>query len=153
MNKSIFLTEPWVFFISNFILNNLVTFSQKDPPWMTPNLRDKINCKSCIYKGYIENGQTTIHYLQLQNAILKLSVAIYKGKDEYHSWLVQNLSDPVGQFWKKKINWKKVPIPLLLVNNELELVLKINAKHFNRFYDSKCAPLTNNYFPKLCFNK
>ena len=28
---------------SNFIPNKLVTFNDKDPPWMTLNLRDKIN--------------------------------------------------------------------------------------------------------------
>ena len=35
---------------SNFILNKLVTFNDKDPPWMTTNLRNKINWKNGIYK-------------------------------------------------------------------------------------------------------
>ena len=38
---------------SNFILNKLVTFNEKDPPWMTTNLRNKINWKNGIYKEYI----------------------------------------------------------------------------------------------------
>ena len=36
-------------FFSNFIPNKLVTFNDKDPLWMTPNLRNKINCKNGIY--------------------------------------------------------------------------------------------------------
>ena len=34
---------------SNFILNKLVTFNDKDLPWMTPNLRNKINWKNSIF--------------------------------------------------------------------------------------------------------
>ena len=37
---------------SNFIPNKLVTFKDKDPPWMTSNLRHKINWKNSIYKDF-----------------------------------------------------------------------------------------------------
>ena len=39
---------------SNFIKNKLVTFNDKDPPWMTPNFRNKRNWKNGIYKEYIK---------------------------------------------------------------------------------------------------
>ena len=112
---------------SNFIPNKLVTFNDKDPPWMTPNLRDKINWKNGIYKEYTKNGKTNYHYLQLQNAISEVSVAISRGKDDYHSRLAQKLSDPSASsktYWsilKRFFNEKKVPIiPPLLINNKLE---------------------------------
>ena len=56
---------------SNFIPNKLVTFNDKDPPWMTPNLRNKINWKNSIYKEYMKNGKKIIsifsYKMQYQN--------------------------------------------------------------------------------------
>ena len=80
-------------FLSNFIPNKLVTFNDKDPPWMTPNSREKINRKNSNYKDYIKNSETNYHNLQLQNVISEVSVAISRGKNEYHSRLFQKLSD------------------------------------------------------------
>ena len=79
---------------SSFIPNKLATFNDKDLQWVTPNLRDKINWKNGIYKDYINNGKTNYHYLQLQNTISEVSVAICREKDEYHSRLAQKLSNP-----------------------------------------------------------
>ena len=67
---------------SNFIPNELVTFNDKDPPQMTPNLRDKINWINGIYKDYIKNGKKNYYYIQLQNGISHISVAISRGRDE-----------------------------------------------------------------------
>ena len=98
---------------SNLIPKKLVTFNDKDPPWMAPNLRNKINCKNGIYKEYIKNGNTNYHYLQLQNAISEGSVAISRWKDDYHSRLAQKLSDPNASsktYWsvlKRFLNGKK----------------------------------------------
>ena len=69
-------------FFSNFIPNKLVTFNDKDLPWVTPYLRNKINCKNGICKDYIKNGKTNCHYLQLQNGISEVSVAIFREKDD-----------------------------------------------------------------------
>ena len=92
-----------------------------------------------------------INYLQLQNAISEVSVAISRGKDDYHSRLAQKLSDPSASsktYWsilKRFFNGKKVPIiPLLLINNKLESDFKIKANYFNSFFASKCTPLINN---------
>ena len=98
---------------SDLIPNKLVTFNKKDPPWMTSNLRNKINCKNGIYKEYIKNGKTNYHYFQLQNAISEGSVAISRWKDDYHSRLAQKLSDPNASsktYWsilKRFFNGKK----------------------------------------------
>ena len=70
---------------SNFIPNKLVTFNGKDPFWMKPNLRNKINWKNGICKDYITNGKINYHYLQLQNSISEVSEAISRGKGDYHS--------------------------------------------------------------------
>ena len=61
---------------SNFILNKLVTFNDKDPLWMASNLRDKINWKNSIYKDYFKNDKTNYPYIKLQHAISEVSVAL-----------------------------------------------------------------------------
>ena len=151
MNKSVFLTEHWWMFLSNFIPNKLVTFNDKDPPWMTPNSREKINRKNSTYKDYIKNSETNYHNLQLQNVISEVSVAISRGKNEYHSRLFQKLSDTSASsktywsIWKIFFNRKKVPIiPLLPINNKLESDFTIKAHYFNSCFDWKCTPLINN---------
>ena len=135
------LNRPLMDIFSNFIPNKLVTFNDKDPPWMTPNLRNKINWKNDIYKDYIKNGKTNYHYLQLQNAISEVSVAISRGKDDYHSRLAQKLSDLSASsktycsISKRFFNRKKVPIiPPLLINNKLESYFRIKANYFNSFF-------------------
>ena len=69
---------------SSFIPNKLVTLNDKDLPWMTSNLRDKINWKNSIYKEYLKNGKTSYHYIKPQHAIPDVSVAISKAIGEYH---------------------------------------------------------------------
>ena len=83
---------------------------------MTPNLRNKLNWKNGIYKDYIKNSKTNYHYLQLQNAISEVSVAISTGKDDYYSRLAQKLSGPSASskilsfILKRFFNGKKVSI-------------------------------------------
>ena len=136
---------------SNSIPNKLVTFNDKDPPCMTPNLRNKINWKNGIYKDYIKNRKPNYHYLQLQNTISEVSVVISRGKDDYQSRLAQKPSDLISSpktYWsilKRFFNGKKVPIiPPLQINNKLESDFKIKANYFNSFFASKCTPLINN---------
>ena len=79
-----------------------------------------------------------------------ISVAISKGKDEYHRQLAQKLSDPSvssKSYWsilKRFYNRKKVPVVQpLLINNKLESDFEIKANYFNSFFASKCTPLNN----------
>ena len=37
---------------SNFVLKKFVTFNDRDPPWMTSNIKDKINYHKNIYREY-----------------------------------------------------------------------------------------------------
>ena len=134
---------------SSFILNKLFTINDKDPPWMTSNLRDKVNWKNSIYKDYLKNGKTNYQYIKLQHVISEASVAVSKGKDEYHRQLVQKQVILVQSktYWsilKRFYNRKKMPIiPSLVINNKLESDFKIKANYFNSFFSSKCTPIIN----------
>ena len=61
---------------------------------MTSNLKDKLNWKNYIYRDDLKIGRTRYRYLQLQHAISEVSVAIFRGKDEYKGRLVQKLKGP-----------------------------------------------------------
>ena len=43
---------------SNLTPNKLVTFNDKDPPWMTEKLKGKIKWKQKVYRDYLKNGKT-----------------------------------------------------------------------------------------------
>ena len=37
---------------SNFVLKKFVNFNDRDQPWMTSNIKDKINYRKNIYREY-----------------------------------------------------------------------------------------------------
>ena len=42
--------KPIIYIFSNFIPNILVTFDDKDSPWMTEKLKEKIKWKDKVYR-------------------------------------------------------------------------------------------------------
>ena len=53
---------------NNFILNKIITLNDKDPPWITNNIKNKIYEKNNLYKKYIQNGKKlmTLFYYRKQ---------------------------------------------------------------------------------------
>ena len=51
----------------NYIPDKFVTIDDKDPPWMTKGIKNKIMEKNYIYKSYISNGKTAIVYQKLHD--------------------------------------------------------------------------------------
>ena len=50
---------------SNFTPNKLVTFDDRDPPWMNDFVKSKIKWKNQLYKIYTENGYKYDDYLHV----------------------------------------------------------------------------------------
>ena len=81
--------------------------------------------------------------------ISSISSIIIQGEGwVHHRWLAQKLNHPSATtktYWsnlKRFYNGKRVPvIPLLLINNKLELDFKIKANFLNSFFASKYTPL------------
>ena len=135
---------------SNFIPNKLVTFNDKDPPWMTEYLKKKIKWRNKIYAEYLNGQNESVDYITLQNVIAEVAELVCKSKDDYHKQLARKLTNPKTSsktYWsilKTFYNGRKVPlIPPLLINNNLEADFKRKADHFNNFFASKCTPLKN----------
>ena len=70
---------------SNFVLNSLVTFGDREPPWMDEFVTIKIKWKNKIYKDYIKNGITKSDYFMIQSEVNAVSEIIDKMKNDYNS--------------------------------------------------------------------
>ena len=79
---------------SNLIPSKFVTFNDRDPPWMTSNIKHKINYRNNIYWEYLKKGKQQADYMKLQNTIKELSELISTRKDDYNLHLANKLTDP-----------------------------------------------------------
>ena len=101
---------------SNFIPNKLVTFDDKDHPWMTEKLKEKIKQKHKVYRDYLKNGKTEADYMYVHHAITEVSQLISESKDKYYNNLVIKLNNPktssktYQSILKTFSNDRKIPI-------------------------------------------
>ena len=79
---------------SNFIPNKLVTFNDKDPPWMFEYLKSKIKWLNKIYAEYHNENNESVDYITMQNVIADVSELVCKIKDDYHKQLARKLTNP-----------------------------------------------------------
>ena len=117
-----------------------MTFKDRDPPWMTLNIRGKINYHNNIYREYMKKGKQQADYMKLQNKIKQLSELISTRKNDYNLHLANKLIDSTTSsktYWsilKTFYNGRKIPIiPPLLINDKLETDFKKKACHLMHF--------------------
>ena len=79
---------------SNFFPNKFVTFNDRDPPWMTSNIKDKVKYCNSIYREYLKKGKQQVDYMKLKNTIKELSELISTRKNDYNLHLANKLIDP-----------------------------------------------------------
>ena len=127
-----------------------MTFNDRDPTWMTSNIKDKINYRNNSYREYMKKGKRPVDYMKLQNTIKELSEMTSTRKNDYKLHLANKLIDlrtSSKTYWhilKIFYNGRKTPIiPPLLINGKSETDFKKKAHHFNTFFASKCTPLIN----------
>ena len=119
---------------SNFVSNKFVTFNDRDPPWMTSNIKYKINYCNNIYREYMKKGKQQVDYMKLQNTIKELSELISTRKNDYNLHLANKLIDSTTSskthwpIFKAFYNGRKIHIiPPLLINDKLETDFKKEA--------------------------
>ena len=101
---------------SNFIPNKLVNFDDKDPPWMTEKLKEKIKWKHKVYRDYLKNRKTEADCMYLHHAITEVSHLISESKDKYYNKLAMKLNNSKTSpktYWsilKTFYNGRKIPI-------------------------------------------
>ena len=156
-NKSVhkqvsIFNETLMNIFSNFTPNKLVTFDDRDPPWMNDFVKVKLNRRT----SFITRMPKMVififkDHLNLQEATNLVSEVITKRKQDYHNNLASRLNNPgtsAKTYWsilKTFYNGEKIPvIAPLLINNKLVSNFKEKADHFNCFFASHCTPLDNN---------
>ena len=92
--KQVSISNETLNIFSNFILNEYVTFDDRDPPWMSDFVKTKIKFKNQLYNTYIKNGYKDHDYNMLQEAIKEVFKIISQRKEEYHYHIVSKLNNP-----------------------------------------------------------
>ena len=144
-------------FFSNFTPKKVVTFDDRDPPWVTEFIKLKIQQRNSIYKNHHEKSSKNLDYEIPQSEIENVASIIFKRKSDYYNKSAQKLIDPSTSsktYWsilKTFFSGKKIPlIPPLNVGSKLVTDFKKKARLFNNFFASKCTPITNyGSLPKL----
>ena len=139
---------------SNYIPSKFVTIDNKDPPWMTERIKNKIFKKDYIYKSYISNGKTAIDYQKLHDIGSEISQMISKRKKEYYDQLSKKLNDPLTSsktYWsmlKTFYSGTKIPlIPPIIIDNKVikNFREKTNATQYMSHVNDSILPSTIMY--------
>ena len=71
---------------SNYIPNKYVTIDNRDPPWMTEKIKNKINLKRSLSKSN--------KFIETQILSTEISTLILERKEKYYDDLSMKLNDP-----------------------------------------------------------
>ena len=89
--------------ISSNIPNKVINCNDKDPPWITPELKTAIKRKHRVYRKYVKRGQRKEDWNQVKDIRNKTSKMIIRAKEKYFLNLGRKLSDPnqgIKAYWK-----------------------------------------------------
>ena len=143
-----FFNETLLNIFSNFCPHKTITCNDKDPPWLTDDIKRIIYFKDQAYRHYQRSNKTAQDYVILDNVSRHLNEQIELSKQEYYHKLSIQLNNPFTsrkKYWtllKTLINGKKVPvIPPLLVNNIYISNINEKANEFNNFFSSQCSTI------------
>ena len=135
---------------SNFVPNKTITCRDKDPPWMTEEVKKLCYMKTKIYENYVKNGRTDADKDELVRITSLISDTITKAKEKYLQSLGNKLNDPqtgAKSYWSilnKLLQKIKIPlIPPILFNGTF--ITNVNEKItlFNTFFAEQCTPINN----------
>ena len=134
----------------NFIPNEIIKCSYKDPPWISSEIKKVVRKKNRLYKKYVANGKCDEDETRLKQLTDHISELIANTKSKYFSNLSDKLNDPLTSpktYWsimKRLMNKIKVPnIPPLLVDGTIETDFEKKAGIFNIFFAKQCNIIEN----------
>ena len=140
-------TDTFRNIMSSNIPNKIVTFDDRDAPWVTPSLKNLLCKDRKIYSEWNKNGRTQIRYARVKQHQEKSKKAIEDAKRRYLDDLSNKICNPsTGQktFWsayKRLSNKKKITnIPPLFENGTYISNFKDKASIFNNYFATQCQP-------------
>ena len=78
-----YLTSCILNVFSNFVPNKTITCREKDPPWMTDEVKIICHMKAKIYENYVKNGRSDVVKEELVRVTSLSSDVITKAKEKY----------------------------------------------------------------------
>ena len=158
--------------LSSDIPNRTIKCDDRDPPWITSQLKTAIKRKHRVYRRYIERGKNNDDWCQVKTIRNETSRMIVNAKNKYYHNLGRKLSDPnMGpkKYWStltRLINNKNTcNIPPLLENGLFITNPANKASVFNEYFVQQCStiqntsslptfqPITNNQLNDIAVNK
>ena len=131
-----------------YVPNSIKTFSDKDAPWITPEVKTIIKKNKRVFKKWIDNGRKPEDREMVTHVQYETNNAITNAKNKYYSDLGNKICDSnTGKkcFWtafNRLVNNKKITnIPPLIENNKYIACFKEKASIFNRYFAMQCRPL------------
>ena len=147
---SLLFTDVFLDVIGRYVPNQIVTFNEKDAPWVTPRVKTAIKRNARVYRKWIKRGRNPNdreNVCKIQNETNRL---IKENKKDYYSQLGRKLSDPnIGQrhFWTafKKLANKKINtnIPPVILGGRYVSNIKEKAGIFNDYFAQQCQIFDN----------
>ena len=87
------LNKTFLNVFSNYVPNKIVTFNDKDPPWVIQYLKSQINWRSNVYQEYHRKRNSANDFIFLENVKSEVSDLIFNRKNVYYNQLAQILND------------------------------------------------------------
>ena len=136
--------------MSNFIPNEIITVNDKDPPWISHNIKQKISYKDSLFQKYIKNGKNVFDLRKVELARFDIINAIADSKKKYYERISYKFINPntaPKTYWSilKSLYYdKKIPvIPPLFHNNSFITNFKEKAEMFTRFFPNQYSLIVN----------
>ena len=134
-----------------FVPSKTIVCKDKDPPWITDEIKRVCIDKAKVYRQYVKNDYTINDKINLQNLASYSTRLINDAKTRYLSGLGEKLNElQIGckAYWSilnKFINKKKIPlIPPISINNNFITDVSEKARLFNIFFATQCTLIDNN---------
>ena len=136
--------------LKNFIPNEIIEINDKDPPWITKAIKNKIDKKNQLYRRYLQGGKLFSDLEVVNDLTICINEMILASKNCYYDRLSKKLNDPKTSpkaYWsilKSFFGDKKVPIiPPLLYNDKYISDFKAKAELFNNHFSEQCSLIPN----------
>ena len=133
-----------------FIPNKTIKCNDKDPPWITPEIKTAIKRKHRVYNKYVRRGRKPDEWEYVRVTRNETSKIITGAKETYFASLGRKLSNPkigLKVYWStlnKIINKKKMTnIPPLLENGIFVANFQTKADIFNDLFVQQCSVHVN----------
>ena len=81
--------------MSNFVPNELITCNDRDPPWMSPYIKNLIAAINDFHKKIVLSSSNTGNLLMFKNLQNQLIQSIHTATQKYFDKISKKLCDPV----------------------------------------------------------